>query len=101
MNSRFPSSDCAIFLPFFPARSSSTGFSLCSVDGPQFKPHRLKRLRKKLFISVPQAPEPAIFSNSRDLPLGSGIAVIDGDQIKRYFVDHTTDGRLRVAEAAR
>jgi hypothetical protein len=31
----------------------------------------------------------------------SGIAVIDGDQIKRYFVDHTTDGRLRVAEAAR
>ena len=31
----------------------------------------------------------------------SGIAVIDGDQIKRYFIDHTTDGRLRVAEAAR
>ena len=31
----------------------------------------------------------------------SGIAVIDGDQIKRYFVDHTTDGRLRVADAAR
>ena len=29
----------------------------------------------------------------------SGIAVIDGDQIKRYFIDHTTDGRLQVAEA--
>src|SRR6267142_5279524 len=53
---------------------SSTGFSLCSVDEPPIKPHRLKRLRKKLFISVPQAPEPAIFSNSRDLPLGSGVA---------------------------
>jgi hypothetical protein len=25
-----------------PARSSSTGFSLCSVDEPQLKPHRLK-----------------------------------------------------------
>src|SRR3981081_2694130 len=51
---------------------SSTGFSLCTFNQPQLKPHRLQRLRKKLFISVPQAPEPAIFSNSRDLPLGSG-----------------------------
>src|SRR6267378_3070918 len=53
----------------------STDFSLWAfplVRKP--KSHRLKRLRKKLFISVPQAPEPAIFSNSRDLPLGSGVA---------------------------
>jgi hypothetical protein len=71
-------------------------FELRSIDGAQ-----AEVAAEKLFISVPQAPEPAIFSNSRDLPLGSGIAVIDGDQIKRYFVDHTTDGRLRVAEAAR
>ena len=31
----------------------------------------------------------------------SGIAIIEGDQTTRYFVDRTTDGRLRVAEATR
>ncbi len=31
----------------------------------------------------------------------SGIAVINGDEITRYFVDRTTDGGLRVAEATR
>jgi hypothetical protein len=30
-----------------------------------------------------------------------GIAVIEGDLVKRYFVDRTTDGRLRVAPAVR
>jgi hypothetical protein len=30
---------------------------------------------------------------------GFGIAVIEGNQTTRYFVDRTTDGRLRVAEA--
>jgi hypothetical protein len=30
-----------------------------------------------------------------------GIAVIEGDVVKRYFVDRTTDGRLRVAPAVR
>src|SRR5467141_3162365 len=42
MNSRFPSSDCAIFIPLFPARSSSTGFSLCSLSLGQSTEHRLK-----------------------------------------------------------
>ena len=28
-----------------------------------------------------------------------GIAVIEGNQTRRYFVDRTTDGRLRIAEA--
>jgi hypothetical protein len=31
----------------------------------------------------------------------SGIAIIEGDQTRRYFVDRTTDGRLRIAEASR
>jgi hypothetical protein len=35
------------------------------------------------------------------LPTSSGIAVIEGDEISRYFVDRTTDGRLRIAEATR
>jgi hypothetical protein len=35
------------------------------------------------------------------LSTSSGIAVIDGDRISRYFVDRTTDGRLRIAEATR
>ncbi len=30
-----------------------------------------------------------------------GLAVVEGDGVKRYFVDRTTDGRLRVAEATR
>lgn len=32
---------------------------------------------------------------------GFGFAVIDGDQVLRYFVDRTTDGGLRVVEATR
>jgi len=31
----------------------------------------------------------------------SGIAVINGDEVVRYLVDRTTDGRLRVVEATR
>jgi|HubBroStandDraft_1064217.scaffolds.fasta_scaffold119356_1 hypothetical protein len=39
-------------------------------------------------------------SGNRTLaPTSSGIAVIDGDKVSRYFVDRTTDGRLRIAEA--
>lgn len=30
-----------------------------------------------------------------------GLAVVEGDQVRRYFVDYTTDGRLRVAPATR
>jgi hypothetical protein len=30
-----------------------------------------------------------------------GIAVIEGDMVERYFVDRTTDGRLRVVPATR
>jgi hypothetical protein len=30
-----------------------------------------------------------------------GLAVIEGDGVKRYFIDRTTDGRLRVAPATR
>jgi hypothetical protein len=30
-----------------------------------------------------------------------GIAIIEGDQTRRYFVDRATDGRLRIAEATR
>lgn len=32
---------------------------------------------------------------------GSGIAVVDGDSVKRYFIDRTTGGRLRVAPTTR
>jgi hypothetical protein len=28
-----------------------------------------------------------------------GIAVVEGNGVKRYFVDRTTDGRLRIAAA--
>jgi hypothetical protein len=31
----------------------------------------------------------------------SGIAIIEDDQTTRYFVDRTTDGRLRIAVATR
>jgi hypothetical protein len=31
----------------------------------------------------------------------SGVAVVDGDEATRYFVDRTTDGRLRIAQATR
>ena len=30
-----------------------------------------------------------------------GIAVVDGDRVKRYFIDRTPDGRLQVAAATR
>jgi hypothetical protein len=30
-----------------------------------------------------------------------GIAVVEGDRVKRYFIDRTTDGRLQVAAATR
>jgi hypothetical protein len=30
-----------------------------------------------------------------------GFAVVEGDQVTRYFIDHKTDGRLRVAAATR
>lgn len=42
-----------------------------------------------------------ISGNRTLMPTSSGIAVIDGDEIARYLVDRTTDGRLRVAEATR
>src|SRR6266550_5273264 len=32
------------------ARCSSTGFSLCTVDWPQLKPHRLKPVLLKTFV---------------------------------------------------
>src|SRR3979490_1085920 len=47
MNSRFPSSDCAIFFPFFPARSSSTGFSLCGLNCGPLTEHWLKPVLPK------------------------------------------------------
>ncbi len=30
-----------------------------------------------------------------------GIAVVEGDGVKRYFLDRTSDGRLRIALATR
>jgi hypothetical protein len=51
---------------------------------------------------LPDAVYGLTVSGSRTLvPTSSGIAVIDGDEISRYFVDRTTDGRLRIAEATR
>jgi hypothetical protein len=51
---------------------------------------------------LPDAVYGFTISGKRTLmPTSSGIAVIDGDEITRYFVDRTTDGRLRVAEALR
>ncbi|MEP6539004.1 MAG: hypothetical protein ABJF23_26950 [Bryobacteraceae bacterium] len=32
------------------------------------------------------------------LATNAGIVVISGDQISRYFVDKTTDGRLKISE---
>jgi hypothetical protein len=43
----------------------------------------------------------SVSGNRMLVATSSGIAVIEGDQIKRYFVDRTTDGRLRVADAVR
>lgn len=42
-----------------------------------------------------------VLGNRTLMPTSSGIAVIDGDKVSRYFVDRTTDGRLRIAEATR
>jgi hypothetical protein len=51
---------------------------------------------------LPDAVYGLTVSGNRTLaPTSSGIAVIDGDKVSRYFVDRTTDGRLRVAEAIR
>jgi hypothetical protein len=51
---------------------------------------------------LPDAVYGLTVSGNRTLaPTSSGIAVIDGDKVSRYFVDRTTDGRLRVAEATR
>ena len=51
---------------------------------------------------LPDAVYGFTVSGNRTLaPTSSGIAVIDGDKVSRYFVDRTTDGRLRIAEATR
>jgi hypothetical protein len=51
---------------------------------------------------LPDAVYGLTLSGNRTLaPTSSGIAVIDGDKVSRYFVDRTTDGRLRIAEATR
>ena len=51
---------------------------------------------------LPDAVYGLTVSGNRTLaPTSSGIAVIDGDKVSRYFVDRTTDGRLRIAEATR
>src|SRR5665213_992223 len=51
---------------------------------------------------LPDAVNGLTVSGNRVLaPTSSGIAVIDGDKVSRYFVDRTTDGRLRIAEATR
>jgi hypothetical protein len=51
---------------------------------------------------LPDAVYGLTVSGNRILaPTSSGIAVIEGDEINRYFVDRTTDGRLRIAKATR
>jgi hypothetical protein len=51
---------------------------------------------------LPDAVYGLTVSGNRTLaPTSLGIAVIDGDKVSRYFVDRTTDGRLRIAEATR
>ena len=51
---------------------------------------------------LPDAVYGLTVSGNRTLATtSSGIAVIDGDQVSRYFVDRTTDGRMRIAQAAR
>jgi hypothetical protein len=51
---------------------------------------------------LPDAVNGITISGNRMLAAtSSGIALIDGDQVTRYFVDRTTDGRLRIAEATR
>ncbi len=43
----------------------------------------------------------AVSGNRTLVATSSGIAVIDGDRVSRYFIDRNTDGRLRIAEATR
>ena len=51
---------------------------------------------------LPDAVYGLTVSGNRTLvPTSSGSAVIDGAETSRYFVDRTTDGRLRLAEAPR
>jgi hypothetical protein len=51
---------------------------------------------------LPDAVYGLMESGSRILaPTSSGIAVIDGDRVSRYFVDRTANGKLRIAEATR
>jgi hypothetical protein len=51
---------------------------------------------------LPDAVYGLTISGKRSLmATSSGIAVIEGDQISRYLVDRTTDGRFRVVEATR
>jgi hypothetical protein len=51
---------------------------------------------------LPDAVYGLTVSGHRTLvPTSSGIAVIDGDETSRYFVDRTTNGRLRIVEATR
>ena len=51
---------------------------------------------------LPDAVYGLTVSGNRTLaPTSSGIAVIDGDNVSRYFIDRTTDGRLKIAEAIR
>ena len=51
---------------------------------------------------LPDAVYGLTMSGNRTLvQTSSGMAVIDGEEIRRYFLDRTTDGRLRIAEATR
>lgn len=51
---------------------------------------------------LPDAVNGLVASGNRLLAsTSSGIAVIEGDETTRYFVDRTTDGRLRLAQATR
>jgi hypothetical protein len=43
----------------------------------------------------------AVSGNRTLVATSSGIAIIDGDQVSRYFVDRTADGRLQISEATR
>jgi hypothetical protein len=51
---------------------------------------------------LPDAVNGLVTSGNRLLAsTSSGIAVIEGNETTRYFVDRTTDGRLRIAQATR
>ena len=61
--------------------------------------------RKTQAVHKYELPDPVygltLSGNRTLMSTSSGIAVIDGDEITRYLVDRTTDGRLRVVEATR